>query len=80
MLGIYIENSSGESLTVFDHAVNSVQSQYSLYAMCALCVCWLRQERVRVSVLSNEHLVLHADASAQCSTALQTAGGYAGNT
>ena len=81
MLGIYIENSSGEPLTVFDHAVNSVQSQYyCLCAMCALCLCWIRQETVRVSALSNEHLALHADASAQCSTALQTVGGYAGNT
>ena len=78
MLGIYVENSSGEPLTVFDRAVNSVQSQY---AMCAICLCWIRrQETVRVPSLSNEHLALHADASAQCSTALQTLGGYAGNT
>ena len=30
MLGIYIENSSGELLAVFDRAVNSVQSQYCM--------------------------------------------------
>ena len=29
---------------------------------------------------SQSVLELHADASAQCSTALQTVGGYAGNT
>ena len=33
-----------------------------------------------MSSLSNEHLALHADASAQFSTTLQTLGGYAGNT
>ena len=84
MLGIYIENSSGEPLTVFDHAVNSVQSQRTV---CVPCVRYAssgygkRQlERVRVSSLSNEHLALHANASAQCSTALQTLGGYASNT
>ena len=36
MLGIYKENSSGEPLTVFDHAVNSVQSQYCLCHVCAM--------------------------------------------
>ena len=79
MLGIVLENSSGETLTVFDHAVNSVQRQYCLYA-CVQRLCWIRQEKVRVPSPSNEHLALHADASAQCSIALQTLGGYAGNT
>ena len=32
MLGIYIENSSGEPLTVFDHAVNSVSQ--SVLSVC----------------------------------------------
>ena len=79
MLGIHKENSSGEPLTILDHAVNSVQSQYCLCAMYALCLCWIRQETEGVPSLSNEHVALHADASAQCS-ALQTVGGYAVNT
>ena len=73
MLGIYIENSSGEPLTVFDHAVNSVQSQY---CVCHACTTPL----LETARDSQSVLVLHADASAQCSTALQTLGGYAGNT
>ena len=64
MLGIYIENSFGEPLAGLDHVVNSVQSQPCRYAMCALCLYWIRQETVRVPSLSNEHLALHSDASA----------------
>ena len=35
MLGIYIENSSGEPLTVFDHAVSR---QRTVSAVCVPCV------------------------------------------
>ena len=73
MVGIYIENSSGEPLTVFDHAVNSVQEVLSVCYVCAMPL--LDTARDSQSVLE-----LHADASAQFSTALQTVGGYAGNT
>ena len=79
MLGIYIENSSREPLTVFHR---QQRTELVLRAMYALCLWWIRvqQETVRVPSLSTEHLSLHAEASAQCSTALQTVGGYAGNT
>ena len=66
MLGIYIENSSGEPLNVFDL---KQRTESVLCATCAICLCWIRvrQETVRVPSLSTEHLSLHADASAQCS-------------
>ena len=49
---------------------------YSKY-VCVPCVRYASAGygKETVSVLE-----LHADASAQCSTALQTVGGYAGNT
>ena len=57
------------------------QRTESVLSVCHVCAMpLLDTARDRASSLSNEHLALHADASAQCSTALQTLGGYAGNT
>ena len=46
MLGIYIENSSGEPLTVFDYAVNSVYSQYYM-SVCHVCAMLLLLDTAR---------------------------------
>ena len=64
-------------------AVGAVQSTaYRVSTVCHVCATSLldRADTVRGPSLSNEHLSLHADVSAQCSTALLTMGGYAGNT
>ena len=59
MLGIYVENSSGEPVTVFDHAVNSVQSQY-----CMSCVRYVsagygkRQSEYHRSQMNTLHCML----------------------
>ena len=79
MLGIYTENSSEEPLTVFDRAVNSVQSQY-----CTPCGRYAsagygkRQSECRRSQLETFHCMLMTLLSVP--TTLQGEGGYAGNT